>query len=138
MKVLWVTCMILVMLTIASCNKNDVRSETVADLVFSNIESDYKLTDVNHYDCTEINSTVISHILKYGTFVSEPELHDFYSTTGCTVQGRLKVNGELLEFTYDYGGIMYFNNGKTIACGEGCCRDDYPYCSWDKENLNGG
>jgi hypothetical protein len=105
--------------------------------VFSELKTDYTLIDLNNYGCQPIDSTVLNYILENGTFVTGKELHDHYSTTGCTIKGSVKINNESNKFVYDYGGIIFFSSGKILGCGEGCCRENYPNCSWDKDNLKG-
>jgi hypothetical protein len=123
--------------TLTSCSTHTIYNRNGRETLFSDIKTDYSLIDVNHYGCESIDLTVLEHILENGTFVTEKELHDQYSTTGCTIEGSVKINNNLNEFVYDYGGIIYFSNGKILACGESCCRDNYPNCSWDKQNLKG-
>ena len=121
----------------ASCSSHTVPNNTDRGIVFTDIKSDYTLNDMNNYGCKPIGLPVLEHIFKNGTFVTEKDLHDQYSTTGCTIKGRVKINNRTNEFIYDYGGIVYLSNGKILGCAQGCCREDYPNCSWDKKNLKG-
>jgi hypothetical protein len=73
--------------------------------------------------------------LQKGILINEKEMHDHYSTSGCTIKGVVRINGKRNEFVYDYGGIIHFSNGIIIGCGEDCCTENYPNCSWDKHNL---
>ena len=95
------------------------------------------LIDLNNYGCKRIDSSVIKHILKNGTWITEKDVHDYYSTTGCTIKGSVAINNKEIKFVYDYGGIIYFDDRKILGCGENCCREDYPNCSYDKSNLKG-
>jgi hypothetical protein len=101
------------------------------NLRFSDIKSDFVVTDSNKYGCEKIDETALRHILASGTKVTDRELHDYYATTGCSIKGTIKVNGTEDTFTYEYGGIMYFGKGMTLGCGKGCCTETYPNCSWD-------
>ncbi len=127
---------IVVFLTV-SCSTYTVTNKNHESVSFSKIKSDYRLTDLNNYGCEKINSSVIKHILHTGTRVTEKEVHDYYSTTGCSVKGSVLLNGSNADFTFDYGGIMYFSNGIMLGCGENCCSENYPYCSFDMHNLKG-
>ena len=120
-----------------SCATHHVLSKNYPEIVFSDIETDYALTDLNNYGCEKIDFPVLEHILENGTFITEKKLHDNYSTTGCTILGYVKINGKSKHFVYDYGGIIRFDDGKIFACGENCCQEDYPNCSWDKRDLKG-
>jgi len=112
-------------------------SENNESTKYSKIKSDYKLTDLNNYGCKEINSSVIEHILHTGALVTEKEIHDYYSTTGCSIKGSVLLNGDSIGFSFDYGGIMHFSNGEILGCSENCCTENYPYCSFDVYNLKG-
>ena len=120
-----------------SCSTNIITNENHHSIKFSKIESDYQLTDLNNYGCEKINLAVITHFLKKGTLVTEREVHDYYSTTGCSIKGNIVINGRNNSFIFDYGGIIYFGDGMILGCGETCCNENYPYCSWDAENLEG-
>ena len=99
---------------------------------FTDIQSDLVVTDTNHYDCQKPTLAAIKRILSNGEAVSQRELHDHYSTTGCSVEGSLKDKGTLKTFSFDFGGMIYLSDGTVIACGEDCCGDtDFPYCSFD-------
>lgn len=115
-----------------------VTNENRPALQFTDIRSDYATTDVNGYGCTRIDKSVLEHILRYGTWLSEKEVHDYYSTTGCTIRGSVELNGKETKFDYDYVGIMRFANGMILGCGRNCCSESYPNCSWDKQDLKGG
>ena len=81
--------------------------------------------------------SALQYILKNGTMITGKEAHDYYSVIGCTIKGSVKINRKAHEFVYDYGGLIYFSDGKILGCGEGCCKESYPYCSWNKEGLKG-
>lgn len=132
-----VTILLSSIITIISCATLVVSNERDRATTFSNIDSDYIVTDTNNYGCKTIDLSVLKHILKTGIFVTEKELHDNYSTTGCTIKGRLDMGDKTVNFIYDYGGIVFFDNGRILACGKDCCQENYPNCSWDKENLKG-
>ena len=120
-----------------SCSTFSILNEKYPGVVFSKLKSDFSLTDLNNYGCTKIDISVLKHILQNGTWVTEKEIHDYYSTTGCTINGSIRINDKKSEFIYDYGGIIYFSDGTILGCGENCCRDNYPNCSYDKRNLKG-
>lgn len=120
-----------------SCSTYRILNEKYPGLIFSDIKSDYALTDLNKYGCEKIDISVLKHILENGTWITEKDAHDYYSTTGCTIKGSISIDKKAKEFVYDYGGIMYFSDGKILGCGENCCRENYPHCSYDKTNLKG-
>lgn len=120
-----------------SCSTHRIFNKDYPKLVFSEIKTDYSLTDLNSYGCMEIDLSILLHIIQNGTLITEKEVHDHYSTTGCTINGSIKINGKESEFVYDYGGIIYFSDGKILGCGKNCCMENYPYCSWDINDLKG-
>ncbi len=115
----------------ASCMSFSVANKNHQGVVFSNIESDFEVEDLNSYGCGRIEVSHLKHVLEYGSYITERDLHDEYSTVGCSIQGSLLVNGEKVNFAFDYGGIFYFGNGKVMACGESCCSDSFKYCTWN-------
>jgi hypothetical protein len=121
----------------SSCSVYGISNSRYPEMVFSNIRSDYSVTDLNQYGCTKIDRAVLRRILRYGTRITEKEVHDDYSTTGCTIKGSVAINNKKKEFVYDYGGIITFDDGKIFGCGKACCREDYPYCSYGKKYLIG-
>ncbi len=136
MKGKWV--FVVTMFLNVSCSTYTVANKNHENVNFSKIKSDYRLTDLNSYGCEKINSSEIEHILQAGILVTEKEIHDYYSTTGCSIKGSVLLNGNSTNFTFDYGGIMYFSNGVILGCGENCCSESYPYCSFDAHNLKRG
>ena len=96
------------------------------------IKSTYKVTDLNNYKCEAINQSVIQHVLTNGVIASNRDIHDYYSTVGCSVSGTLNHNGKNTTFDFDYGGILNLGTGQTIACGKKCCENNFKYCTWDK------
>ena len=135
MKVHWI--FIFGVLFAVSCSTYTISNKNHSDMKFSLIQSDYRLTDLNNYGCEKIDSSVIKHILQTGTLITEREVHDYYSTTGCSIKGSIVVNGSDTGFTFDYGGVLYFKNGMILGCGRKCCSNNYFYCSWDAQNLKG-
>jgi hypothetical protein len=136
-SILFGAIMILLVAICASCSRYGISNRMYPEMVFSNIKSDYAITDLNTYGCTKIDRIVLQRILQYGTWITEKEVHDDYSTTGCTIKGSVAINNKEREFVYDYGGILYFADGKILGCGEACCREDYPNCSYGKRYLIG-
>lgn len=124
-------------ITNISCSTPVIMNERHHATTFSNINSDFIVTDTNNYGCKTIDLSVLNYILRKGIFITEKELHDSYSTTGCTIKGSLNMSDKNVNFVYDYGGMLFFNDGSILACGKDCCREDYPNCSWDKEDLKG-
>ena len=122
---------------LASCATNHIVNKNSPQIVFSDLTTDYSLTDLNNYGCEKIDMSVLQYILKNGTMITGKEAHDYYSVTGCTIKGNVKINRKAHGFVYDYGGLVYFSDGRILGCGENCCKEDYPYCSWDKEDLKG-
>ena len=120
-----------------SCSTHRILNKDYPKLVFSDLKTDYSLTDLNSYGCMKIDSSILMHIIQNGTLITEKEVHDRYSTTGCTINGSIKINAKENEFVYDYGGIIYFSDGKILGCGKNCCTENYPYCSWDENDLKG-
>ena len=122
---------------LASYATSHIINKNSSKLVFADLETDYSLTDLNNCGCEKIDLPVLQHILKNGTLIAGKEVSDQYSTTGCTIKGSVMINGKTNQFTYDYGGLIYFSDGRILGCGESCCKESYPYCSWNKEDLKG-
>ena len=120
-------------ISFAACASDAARNKSE----FSNLESDYQVTDVNNYGCEKVDRSSLLHILETGQVVSDSEIHDHYSITGCTTQGTLSVNGVPTRFVFDYGGIFTFSNGMKFGCGKNCCKDGFAFCSYDEEDLKG-
>lgn len=122
---------------LVSCSSDVVENQNTKGLVFSDLKSDFVLKDINNYGCEKIDKSVLAHVLKTGVIATDREIHDYYSYTGCTIQGNVTTNGKNIGFIFDYGGIFYLKNGQTIACGEKCCVKGFQHCSWDKNGLKG-
>ena len=99
---------------------------------FSNIKSTFKITDLNNYKCEPIDQSIIKHVLTNGIIASDRDIHDYYSTVGCSINGTLDVNNTNTTFSFDYGGILKLGTGQTIACGKTCCENNFKYCTWNK------
>lgn len=124
-------------LTLISCNLTNIAHDTHNDLIFSNIESDYIVTDTNQYGCKKIDRSMVEHILKTGIKVTQRDIHDFYDTTGCSIKGSIVINDISSEFTFEYGGIIQLSNDTLLGCAEECCKNNFNYCTWDKNGLSG-
>ena len=122
---------------LASCASDAVRNRFDHELRFSAIHSDFQVTDANGYGCGRMDRAALVHVLETGLWISDRELHDHYSTTGCRVTGGISVNSVATEFTFDYGGILRLSNGKVLGCGEACCTEGFDFCSWDRDELKG-
>ena len=125
---------LLSLLFLVSCNAEHIKNKSHNNLTFSNIKSTYKVTDLNNYKCKLIDESVIKHMLTHGVIASDRDIHDYYSTVGCSVTGTLNFNGQNTTFSFDYGGILKLGTGQTIACGKTCCENNFKYCTWDKNN----
>lgn len=121
----------------AACSSHGLTNENHKSFKYAKLKSDYQITDLNHYGCEKIDASIIMHILQTGILITEKEVHDHYSTTGCSIEGSISINGCDTEFVFDYGGILYLGNGMIMGCAEKCCGKGYPYCSWDSDNLKG-
>ena len=109
MKALWL--LIVGILPVISCaNQTTVVNKINNKLTFAEIRTNFELTDENKYGCEKIDTATIKHILRTGTLVTQREVHDYYSTTGCSIKGSMLINGKETDFTLEYGGIIYFKN----------------------------
>lgn len=104
-----------------------------SELEFSNIQSDFAVQDINNYDCEQIDIATLNHIFSTGRITTHRNIHDNHSIVGCSVDGQVMINKDIQEFSFDYGGTMYFKNGEVMACGKDCCHDDFKYCTWEKD-----
>lgn len=124
--------LVLGVLPVTSCaGQTSIKNKIHNKLTFSAIETNFELTDLNKYGCEKVDATVIKHVLETGTLISRREVHDHYSTTGCSVKGSMLVNGRETDFVFEYGGIIYFKNEMILGCAQNCCNDKFPHCSWD-------
>ena len=114
-----------------SCSSVSVTNRNDKSLKFSGISSDFVVEDQNNYGCEKISEAVLNHIFETGVKVNQSEINDNYSTTGCSIKGVVFIDGIKKKFTYEYGGLVYFNDGPILGCGEGCCSENYPHCSYD-------
>ncbi len=100
---------------------------------YTQVRSSLVVNDINNYGCAQPLISDIEYIIDTGVRVTETELHDHYSTTGCSVSGTLLDNGLVKDFTFDFGGLIYINDGTTIACGPSCCADpSFEYCTYEE------
>jgi hypothetical protein len=118
-----------------ACSSNKVTNTHNPELVFSNIQSDFIVEDINNYDCSRIDITTLNYIFSTASPVSQRDVHDNFSTVGCSIKGQLTSENENIGFIFDYGGIIYLDDGKIMACGEGCCQNNFKYCSWEKQKT---
>ncbi len=121
------------LLFLISCGSEEVKNKNHKNLTFDNIKSTYKITNLNNYKCEPIDQSIIKHVLTYGIIASDRDIHDYYSTVGCSISGTLDNNGQNTTFSFDYGGILKPGYGRTIACGKICCENNFKYCTWNKE-----
>lgn len=45
------------------------------------------------------------------------------------------MNKKVVEFTFDYGDILYIGKDLIIDCAEACCKNNFEYCTWVPEGL---
>lgn len=119
--------------TLTACTGNNVTNIHNKDLEFFNIQTDFKVQDVNNYDCEKIDIATLNHIFSTAKITTHRDIHDSYSIVGCSINGKVMINKNIQEFSFDYGGTIYFKSGEVMACGKYCCRDGFKYCTWEKE-----
>jgi len=122
---------LIIFLFLISCGSTEIKNKNHKNLIFNDIKSTYEITDVNNYKCETIDKSVIKHVLENGVIASDRDIHDYYSTVGCSISGTLNSNNEHTTFSFDYGGILKLGTGQTIACGKTCCENNFKYCTWD-------
>lgn len=120
---------------LSSCITDSIENQNIKGMVFSNIKSDYLIENTHRMPCDKIDRTILEHVLKTGVMATDRDIHDDYSTVGCSIKGTMDLNGEPQEFVFDYGGFFYLGNSRNIACGKQCCEDDFIYCSWNENGL---
>ena len=120
-----------------ACSSNKVVNIHDPELEFTDIQSKFIVKDINNYDCDDIDIATLNYIFTTSSPISQMDLHDYFSTVGCSIKGQVTTKGESIGFKFDYGGIIYLDNGEVMACGEDCCQNDFKYCTWDKsESIN--
>ena len=117
------------------CSSSVITNTNHNNMIFSDIKSDFIITDTNSYDCKKIDNSIIKHVLKTGVVVSQRNIHDYYDTTGCSTKGSVIMNNSPTKFTFEYGGIINLSNGTQLGCAEICCKNDFEYCTWDINGL---
>lgn len=120
------------LLFLIPCGSGEIKNKNHKNMVFNNIKSTFKITDLNNYKCETIDQSVIKHVLINGVIASDRDIHDYYSTVGCSISGTLDVNSTSTTFSFDYGGILKLGNGQIITCRKTCCENNFKYCTWGK------
>lgn len=120
---------------ISACNTESMVNKSNQKLVFSDINSDFKVTDRNNYQCKKIDGAVIKHVLQKGVEVTNRDIHDNYSTSGCTIEGSLVLNNKNMTFSFDYGGYINVGDNLIIGCAKECCKNNFEYCTWEPNGL---
>lgn len=116
-----------------SCSKST--TENNSGLTFSEINSSFVVTDRNNYNCEKIDENVIKHVLLKGVLVNNRDIHDHYSTVGCTVDGTVVVNKVKEKFVFDYGGYIKIGDNTIIGCAKECCKNNFKFCTWEPSGL---
>lgn len=119
---------------VSACNTVDIVNIN-NKLIFSHVESDFTVTDRNNYQCEKIDKKIIKHVLLNGIEVTNREIHDHYSTSGCTVEGSIVINQKKEKFSFDYGGYITIGNNLIIGCAKECCKNNFKYCTWEPNGL---
>lgn len=117
---------------LSACSVHKATNTHNFDLVFTEIQSDFIVKDINDYDCNKIDITTLNYVFSTASPTTHMDVHDNFSTVGCSIEGLITTENENIGFKFDYGGIIYLDNGKIMACGEGCCRNNFKYCTWEK------
>lgn len=122
-------------LFVSACNASGIVNSNNKKLTFSQIESDFTVTDRNNYQCEKVGKKIIKHVLLNGIEVTNRDIHDHYSTSGCTVEGSIIINQKKEKFSFDYGGYITFGNNLIIGCAKECCKNNFKYCTWESNGL---
>ncbi|MFP8967534.1 hypothetical protein ACKC9G_13200 [Pokkaliibacter sp. CJK22405] len=77
-------------------------------LTFTKLHSDFAVTSRYGYECPVISQQVLEHILAKGRQVTQQELHDYFSYSGCAIEGSADVNGQPLTFSFDAAVLCSF------------------------------
>jgi len=119
-------------LLLSGCNSSETApASATLQMEYSDFYSNFVVKDINHYGCTVVTKSELNHILDTGEYIDSKTLHDRYSSVGCSVDGRVSINGDAVTFEFDYGGVFHLSNGRFLACGEHCCRDGFEYCTYE-------
>ncbi|WP_133251371.1 hypothetical protein [Pokkaliibacter plantistimulans] len=123
----------LLSVTLTACSNQPptASSPPSFDDQYTELKSDFKVSDARHYGCDQIDQQVLQHVLDSGVSVTQQDVDEQFTTTGCTIHGSLRRNGQPLGFSFDYGGVLQLSDGSLLACGDGCCNDAFDYCSWN-------
>lgn len=81
-------------------------------------------------------SAELGHLLQKGVWIDGRELHDHHSLTLCTITGRVQEADQQHEVTIDFGGVVYFKDGRILACQEKCYEGGFELCTFDIESEN--
>lgn len=119
-------------LAMASCSAKEIKNTNDPGFVVSDLKVTGQMENLNRYPCTKPTKADLKKILETGNWVSNEQLHDHYSFTGCSIDGTVNLNGRTTPFKFDFGGIFEFPGlHKTLACGESCCKASFEFCSFD-------
>lgn len=97
---------------------------------FDNIQLDPTVRNAKGLNCPKIQKEDVQQLLKLGQEVSDQQILDNYKLSGCSVEGTVSINDEVQKFVFEYGGLLFLENGKTLACGPSCCLSGFSYCSY--------
>ncbi|MFC4260147.1 hypothetical protein ACFOZ5_14075 [Marinobacter lacisalsi] len=123
---------LVVALAMSACvNTQQSSSQQHGKRSFSVAEMSDEVRDENGYGCELVDQVDLARFLQTADFESQRTIHDHFSVVGCSVTGKISMNGEISTFVFDYGGIMYLDDGRILACGENCCGSGYEYCTWE-------
>jgi len=78
---------------VAGCASRPTITNDFSGQAFAALQSDFRVTDLNHYGCEPIDASDLKHILETGVAVSARDLHDYYSITGCSISGTVTIDG---------------------------------------------
>lgn len=98
------------------------------------LEHSPEISDPNKLGCEMPSNAELDHLLRTGVWIDGRELHDRHSLTLCTITGHVQEADQQHEVTIDFGGVVYFKDGRILTCQEKCCEGGFELCTFDVES----
>lgn len=98
------------------------------------LEHSPEISDPNKLGCEMPSNAELDHLLRTGVWIDGRELHDHHSLTLCTITGHVQEADQQHEVTIDFGGVVYFKDGRILTCQEKCCEGGFELCTFDVES----
>ncbi|MBQ1782014.1 MAG: hypothetical protein II007_00010 [Gammaproteobacteria bacterium] len=121
------------LLDMADCAAN---AQTNNENALCLLDHSPEISDPSKLGCEMPSIAQLEHLLRKGVWIDGRELHDDHSLTLCTITGRVQEADQQHDVTIDFGGVVYFKDGRILACQEKCCEGGFELCTLDAGTEN--